>query len=392
MIGWIALGTGLALAAAGTVLAVGTAAVSRLELSRWVSQRQRGAELATALLAAPGTVLGPANALAAAGVVLAGLGAAAVLGGLGPPLAGAAVVLGAPLIVVLGHTLPRAVGRRWAEPITRAAAPWLERATTFMRPIVPHVPVRDGGAARVPPAAGTPSDEIAVIAGVIAFTERPIREVMTPRTALVAVEEGASVRDAALLFSESGYSRLPVFRDSLDQITGMVYVFDLLRAAGADRLPVRPVLVAPTSRRCADLLFEMQRERRQLAVALDEFGGTAGIVTLEDLLEELVGEIFDETDAPGWAPATERDLLELDGATPVADVAARFGTPLPRGAETLSGLLAGLVGRIPQTGERILVGHLEFDVLRATPTRVERVLVRQAGTAPIVVGSGAWPA
>jgi CBS domain containing-hemolysin-like protein len=172
----------------------------------------------------------------------------------------------------------------------------------------------------------------------------------------------------------------------------MVYVFDLLRADGADRLPVRPVLVAPTSRRCADLLFEMQRERRQLAVALDEFGGTAGIVTLEDLLEELVGEIFDETDAPGWAPATERDVLELDGATPVADVALRFGTPLPRGAETLSGLLAGLVGRIPQTGERILVGHLEFDVLRATPTRVERVLVRQAGTTPIVVGSGAWPA
>jgi len=392
VIGWIALGAGLSLAAAGTVLAVGTAAVSRLELSRWVSQRLRGAELATALLAAPGTVLGPATALAAAGVVLAGLGAAAILGGLALPLAGAAVLVAAPLVVVLGHTLPRAVGRRWAEPITRAAAPWLERAARFMRPFVPHVPVRDGVPARAAPTSDTPADEIAVIAGVIAFTERTIREVMTPRTAIVAVEEGASVRDAALLFAESGYSRLPVFRDSLDQITGMVYVFDLLRAAGADRLPVRPVLVAPTSRRCADLLFEMQRERRQLAVALDEFGGTAGIVTLEDLLEELVGEIFDETDAPGWAPATERDLLELDGATPVADVTARFGAPLPRGAETLSGLLAGLVGRIPQTGERILVGHLEFDVLRATPTRVERVLVRQAGTAPIVVGSGAWPA
>jgi CBS domain containing-hemolysin-like protein len=392
VIGWIALGIGLVLAATGTVLAVGTAAVSRLELSRWVSQRQRGGELAAALLSSPGTVLGPAHALAAGGVVLAGLGAAVILGGMAPPLAGAAVLAGAPAVVVLCHTLPRAVGRRWAEPITRAAAPWLERAARFMAPVVPNVAGRDAGAARtVPPSAGTPSDEIAVIAGVIAFTERTIREVMTPRTAIVAVEETASVRDAALLFAESGYSRLPVFRDSLDQITGMVYVFDLLRAAEGDRLPVRPVLAAPTSRRCADLLFEMQRERRQLAVALDEFGGTAGMVTLEDLLEELVGEIFDETDAPAWAPATERDLLELDGATAVADVAARFGAPLPRGSETVSGLLASLVGRIPQTGERILVGHLEFDILRATPTRVERVLVRQAGTTPIIVGSNAWP-
>lgn len=392
MIGWVALATGLALAGLGTMLAVGTAAVSRLELSRWVSQRQRGAELAAALLAAPGTVLGPANALAAGGVVLAGLGAAALLGGLAPAVAGAALLVAAPLVVVVSHTLPRAAGRRWAEPITRAAAPWLERAARFMGPLIPSVPVREGGAGRGAPAGGTPTDEIAVIAGVIAFTERPIREVMTPRTAIVAVEETASVRDVALLFAESGYSRLPVFRESLDQITGMVYVFDLLRAADADRLPVRPVHIAPTSRRCADLLFEMQRERRQLAVALDEFGGTAGIVTLEDLLEELVGEIFDETDSPAWAPATERDLLDVDGATPVADVAARFGASLPRNAETVSGLLAGLVGRIPQAGERILVGNLEFDILRATPTRVERALVRQAGTTPIVVGSGAWPA
>jgi CBS domain containing-hemolysin-like protein len=302
-------------------------------------------------------------------------------------VAGAAVLTGAPLVILMCHTLPRAVGRRWAETITRAAAPWIERATRLNSPGARRLPVRRGAG---PAGTGTSDDEIAIIAGVIAFTERTIREVMTPRTAIVAVEEVASVRDAALLFSESGYSRLPVFRDSLDQITGLVYVFDVLRTAETERLPVRPVLIAPTSRRCADLLFEMQRERRQMAVALDEFGGTAGIVTLEDLLEELVGEIFDETDAPGWTPATERDLLDVDGATPVADVAARFGVPLPRGAETLSGLLAGLVGRIPQTGERILVGDLEFDILRATPTRVERVLVRQAGTAPVVVGSAAW--
>jgi CBS domain containing-hemolysin-like protein len=388
VIAWLALAAGVALAAAGTILAVGTAAVSRLELSRWVSQRQRGAELAAALLASPATVTGPANAVAAGGMVLAGLGAAALLGGLAPAVAAASVLAAAPVVVVLSHTLPRAVGRRWAEPVTRAAAPWLERAAGLMRPLVPQAPIGSVEPARVPNA-GTQADEIGVIAGVLAFTERPIRQVMTPRTAIVAVEETASVQEVALLFAESGYSRLPVFRESLDQISGMVYVFDLLRAADAARLPVRPVLFAPTTRRSADLLFEMQRERRQMAVALDEFGGTAGIVTLEDLLEELVGEIFDETDAPERAPTHDRELLDLDGATPVSEVAQRFGATLPREAETVSGLLAGLVGRIPQTGERILVGQLEFDVVRATPTRVERVLVREAGTVPIVVKSGA---
>lgn len=389
MIGWLALAAGVALAAAGTILAVGTAAVSRLELSRWVSQRQRGAELAAALLASPATVTGPANAVAAGGVVLAGLGAAALLGGLAPAVAAASVLAAAPVVLALSHTLPRAIGRRWAEPVTRAAAPWLERAAGLMRPVVPQAPIGSVEPARAAGNGGTQADEIGVIAGVIAFTERPIRQVMTPRTAIVAVEETASVQEVALLFAESGYSRLPVFRESLDQISGMIYVFDLLRAADAARLPVRPVLFAPTTRRSADLLFEMQRERRQMAVALDEFGGTAGIVTLEDLLEELVGEIFDETDAPERGPTHERELLDLDGATPVSDVAQRFGATLPREAETVSGLLAGLVGRIPRTGERILVGQLEFDVLRATPTRVERVLVREAGTVPIVVKSGA---
>jgi CBS domain containing-hemolysin-like protein len=313
-----------------------------------------------------------------------------LLGGLAPAVAAVAVLAAAPVVVALSHTLPRAIGRRWAEPVTRAAAPWLERAARLMRPLVPQG--RMGADVVVGHAGlegGTQADEIGVIAGVIAFTERPIRQVMTPRTAIVAVEETASVQEVALLFGESGYSRLPVFRESLDQISGMIYVFDLLRAADAARLPVRPVLFAPASRRSADLLFEMQRERRQMAVVLDEFGGTAGIVTLEDLLEELVGEIFDETDAPGRPPASERELLDLDGATPVRDVAERFGATLPREAETVSGMLAGLVGRIPQAGERILVGQLEFDVLRATPTRVERVLVREAGMVPIVVKSGA---
>ncbi|HEU5357673.1 MAG TPA: transporter associated domain-containing protein, partial [Gemmatimonadales bacterium] len=150
-------------------------------------------------------------------------------------------------------------------------------------------------------------------------------------------------------------------------------------------VPVRPVTVTPGSRSCGELLLEMQRERRHLAVVLDEFGGTLGIATLEDLLEALVGEIFDELDGPGGpgSATTGRPApLEADAATPLADVIARFGVTLPvTTATTVAGLVAELARRIPEAGERFTLRGLEFDVLQASPARAERILVRAAGGA-----------
>jgi putative hemolysin len=123
----------------------------------------------------------------------------------------------------------------------------------------------------------------------------------------------------------------------------------------------------------------MQRERRHLAVVLDEFGGTLGLVSLEDLLEELVGEIYDEHDHPPHqpTPAGVSPLAELDGSTPMADVASRFGITMPAsGASTIGGLLAELAGRIPAAGERFVIAGVEVDVISASATRVDRVLVR----------------
>jgi CBS domain containing-hemolysin-like protein len=137
---------------------------------------------------------------------------------------------------------------------------------------------------------------------------------MTPRTDLVAVEEHADLADIQLVFAQSGYSRIPVYRGTLDDIVGMLHAFDLFKLRPGDPLPVRPVAVTPASRACGDLLLDMQRERRHLAVVLDEFGGTLGIATLEDLLEELVGEIFDEhDDEVRAAPAGGPTLFETDG-------------------------------------------------------------------------------
>jgi CBS domain containing-hemolysin-like protein len=219
------------------------------------------------------------------------------------------------------------------------------------------------------------------------FTERPVREVMTPRTNLVAVSEDDSLEDIAQVFAQSGYSRMPVYRGTLDEIVGMLHAFDLFKLAPGDRLPVRPVAVAPASRTCGALLLDMQRERRHLAVVLDEFGGTLGIVTLEDLLEQLVGEIFDEHDGHAvQEPGAGLLVFEADGSTPVAAIEERFEVALPTArTSTASGLLAELAGRIPQPGERFLVRGLEFDVLQASPTRVERVIIRRSPPAPVVL-------
>jgi CBS domain containing-hemolysin-like protein len=379
---------GLGAAIVGTMVAAGAGSVSRLTLARWVSQRQHGAALAAALLSAPAKVVGPALGLTAAGIVLVGLGLAPLIAPFRVGGTAAAILLGVPALLTAVYAVPRAVGHRWPEPLVRGAAPWLERMARLLGPLLPAGQAAGGGLPARQGSETVGEEEIVVLAGVLTFTERTVRDVMTPRMEIVGIEESATAFEAAARFTESGYSRLPVFRDSLDHITGMAYVFDVLKAEGAGRLPLRPVLAVPGSRRCADLLFDMQRERRQLAVVLDEFGGTAGIVTLEDLLEELVGEISDETDRPPEAAAPVPDLLDVGGTEAVGDIAERFGVTLPGDRETVGGLLTKALGRIPRTGERVILGGLEFDVLQAGATRVERVVIRAIGTGTVTVVKG----
>ncbi len=394
MSGWWLVGAGSVLAGAGMTVGVAGAAISRLELVRWISKRLTGATIAGALLTTPWRVLASANALSAIGLLLAGVGLAQQLDRLPPPIAAATLLgIAVPVLVAVGYTLPRAAGRRWPDGIVQVAAPWFERAARVLAPALPNLDAARATALttalRVGQAEGVfGPNELTVFSGVVAFTERTVREVITPRTDIVAVEQGAPLSEVARIVAESGYSRLPIFRDSLDNIVGMVYAFDLIKVAPDVELPVRPVSMAPASKRCADLLYEMQRDRRQFAVVLDEFGGTAGIATFEDLLEELVGEIFDEHDGQSWPDLPASSLIEIDGATSSAEVAARYGVELPGGAETIGGILAKRIGRIPHSGERFSVAGLEFDVLAATPTRVERLAVRREPVSVVGLAPG----
>jgi CBS domain containing-hemolysin-like protein len=238
---------------------------------------------------------------------------------------------------------------------------------------------------------GLPVDqELVTIGGVMAFAQRQVREVMTPRTDIVAVSETANMVEIRQLFRESGYTRLPVYRGTLDEIVGMIHAFDLFRLQAGDPLPIRPVALAPEGRSCADLLVDMQRERRHLTIVIDEFGGTLGLATLEDLLEAMVGEIFDEDTAPLLQPYTGPGLVEADGTTTVDQVEDLLGESLPEGhAVTLAGRLVERVGRMPVAGERFRMGGLEIDVLRASPVRVERLVIRRQPAATITLDTAA---
>ncbi|MSR06947.1 MAG: HlyC/CorC family transporter [Gemmatimonadetes bacterium] len=390
MIGWLLMLGGVLLSSAGTTIAAASAAVSRLELARWISGRLRGAAVASALLSTPGRVLGMATGVATAGLVLGSMGVAAVLASMPPVVSASVVVLVAvPLLIALTYSLPRAVGRRWPDRLVRRGAPAMEWLSRMAAPLL-LVGGPDRDVSRVVRAGeregALGDEELTLFSGVVAFAARSVREVMTPRTEILAVPESASVVDVARLIGESGYSRLPVYRESLDHIVGAVHAFDLLKAAPGDPLPLRPVSVVPASKKCADLFSEMQRDDRQIAVVLDEFGGTAGIVTQGDLLKELTAEIFD--DGQGRPETAGQELVEVDGTTTMSELAARFGVVLPTADGSVGGFLARGAGRIPLAGERFSAAGLEFDVLSATPVRVERVAVRRGPVNVQGLGTG----
>ncbi len=391
---WVALLAGFCTAAFGAMSTAALVTVGRRELTRAVSQRLRGAGPSTGeRLVVLEHHLAAAATATSFGVILLGVSVPAVFTGFRFLwLLILLVFVAMPLVLFSGYLVPRWLALPFAERIVSAVIPLLKPWSLVMSPFLPARPplhqAHLQAVLREEAAAGLLADpELSMVAGVMTFSDRPVREVMTPRTDIVAIAEQAPVEEIRRVFAESGYSRLPVYRETLDEIVGMLHAFDLFKLAPGDPLPVRPVALSPASRKCGDLLLDMQRERRHLAIVLDEFGGTLGIATFEDLLEELVGEIYDEHDearTPGRPPSP--DMLEADGATPVSAIEDRFGVQLPDDpATSIGGVLTGRLGRIPLQGERVQLAGLEFDILQASPNRVDRVLIRPATVAATVL-------
>ncbi|MCH3972672.1 MAG: hemolysin family protein [Oscillospiraceae bacterium] len=233
-----------------------------------------------------------------------------------------------------------------------------------------------------------------MISNVLDFDDNPVSEVMTHRTEISAVEDTETLQDAVQLSMEKGFSRIPVYHEDLDNILGFLYVKDLLKFIGKPPQPVkltalmRPATFVPETQSCSRLFQEMTEQHRQIAVVVDEFGGTEGLITLEDLLESIVGNIQDEYDQE------EEEILadgpnrwSVDGALLVEDAEDLTGVSLPKGDyDTLAGLMVEQLGRIPQENETptVTCGALTLTALRIHDRRIERILVKKKVPLPAV--------
>jgi CBS domain containing-hemolysin-like protein len=227
-----------------------------------------------------------------------------------------------------------------------------------------------------------------LIHSIIEFGDTRVSEVMTPRPNIVAVPIETSVREARDLMVESRYSRLPVYREQIDNVEGLVYVRDLLeRWANGDENEsiaslVRPVYFVPETKPVAELLEEMQKAHVQLSMVIDEYGGIAGLVTVEDILEEIVGEIEDE-DIAGEELLDITDTgdgyYEVLGSTEIGKIERLFGMEIEDDDfTTIAGLVINEAGKVPQTGESLNFRGLEIEVAEADERRIARLRVKRA--------------
>ena len=223
------------------------------------------------------------------------------------------------------------------------------------------------------------------IEGVFEFSEKNAREVMTPRTAIVAIPAEATLDEALRAVVDGGFSRYPVFEETIDEIVGVVLAKDLLRfvadrgdgaAPFALRDIARPVHVVPGTREVEEVLADFKRLKEHICIVLDEYGGTAGLVTMEDLLEEIVGEILDEYDeaSPVAVPASSEGRPCVDGNEHVGALNERFGLAIPEDEyTTIGGWVFGTLGRVPRVGDRLQGGGAIFTVRQIVGRRVSCV-------------------
>lgn len=233
------------------------------------------------------------------------------------------------------------------------------------------------------------TEERRMMRGILAMSEQTVREVMSPRIDLAAIATSATLEDAIRVVSETGFSRIPLFEESIDHIVGVVYAKDLLGYLRAGQaLPrlaeiARPPYFVPESKRVDDLLSDMRRDQVHMAVVVDEYGGTAGVVTVEDLLEEIVGEIADEYDIPEEAEVERlsEDECIVDAGLSIDDLNDLFDLDIDsEDFDTVGGLVLALLGRLAVPGDEVISedGRLTLRVLSILGRRIKKVRARRA--------------
>ena len=302
-------------------------------------------------------------------------------------------------VLVFSEIIPKTIGATFCKPLARPTAHLLRIMVFVMRPaLVPlgylsrWIKPRRARQATISRAeiealaeigrreGALDEDEFRVMSNVMQLDEIDVGEVMTPRIDIVAVPQAATVREAMDVMLDTGKLRLPVYEDSLDRIVGVLLARDLWRAArdgqGGIREITRPVPFAPATKPVEDLIREMRARSTKLAIVLDEFGGTAGLVTLEDLIEEIVGEFRDEheTDLPPDFVDTGGGRIVIWGGTPVKDVEDRLGIDLGEDYDTIGGYVFGALDRVGRIGDSVETAAGEFRIVRMRRRRIEYVV------------------
>lgn len=245
-------------------------------------------------------------------------------------------------------------------------------------------------------------EEGEMIQSIIRFSDRTVAEVMTPRPKIIAVEAAATIEHVRDLMVESKYSRLPVYREQIDNIEGVIYVRDLLKCwasgeTGGSALEIarRQLYEVPESKPIDDLLREMQKAKAQMAVVIDEYGGLAGLVTLEDLIEEIVGEIEDEDEPEPQEAEVEitqeaEDICVVRGDVEIGKIEKEFGTELAADDfTTVAGLVISQLGYLPNVGESLEFRGLRFEVVEANERQVSRLRIQKLPTEAASQGQAA---
>ena len=310
------LAVALVFIAALTAGGMAMRSVSRIWLRHWVEQRLRGSAVALAYLERPQRLVIASSSAVALLLVLSGELIAADHASDVKELVFTLAVFAA-LVVVFGQLLPRAIARRFAPAVASTLSPLMEASAIVASPIAAAGRLASRPFAR--PATTLPESErdaiqdllregelegvgepaeMEIITGVMTFGDKSVREVMVPREEIFAISRSASPRAIAEEFATSEFSRAPVYDGNLNHVVGMMHAFDVLKVRGERAPDIRPVATTRDNAACSELLFRMLRASRHLAIVQDEDERTVGLVTLEDLLEELVGDIRDEHDEP----------------------------------------------------------------------------------------------
>jgi putative hemolysin len=314
-----------------------------------------------------------------------------------------------PPLLVLGHLVPKAIVTAHADAVVDAFATPLRLASFVLRPIVVVVGGYAGLLTRLTrtdrkhafvtrdelamliesdPETDRPeisADEREMIANVFELSEYKVGELMVPLSEVTALPEDAAIAEAALEVADKQHSRMPIYRSRVDDIVGIVHVFDLLQAASRGKSEgktvaslAHPPTYVPQTMKASDLLVQLQTEQQHLAIVVDEYGGAVGICTIEDLLEIIVGDIDDEYDTEPSAIRIERPgVWRAQARTSVARINAELDVGLPESEdyETVAGLLIEKLRHIPATGESLTLPHAIIEVVEATDRAIETVRI-----------------